>query len=76
LAGLHGLWTAWRNRRVVAQLLASDDRLLADIGITRGDVQSALTVPLERDPSTRLVVLATERRASRLALARERARKG
>jgi len=39
---LAAFWNAWRNRRAVADLLAMDDRLLSDIGVSRGDVHEAL----------------------------------
>ncbi len=36
------MWKTWRNRRAVADLLAMDDRLLSDIGVSRGDIHEAL----------------------------------
>lgn len=39
---LAAYWNAWRNRRAVADLLAMDDRLLSDIGVSRGDIHEAL----------------------------------
>jgi len=45
--------------------------MLADIGISRADLVSALSLPAERDPSARLMILAVERRAARRALERE-----
>jgi len=39
---LAAFWNAWRNRRAVADLLAMDDRLLSDIGVSRGDIHEAL----------------------------------
>lgn len=65
-------WTAYRNRRDVATLLAFDDHMLADIGLTRGDVTCALASPCGVDPSTRLRIMAVERRAGMRAQARER----
>jgi uncharacterized protein YjiS (DUF1127 family) len=62
---------ARKNRRTVADLLDLDDRMLADIGISRADLISALSLPAERDPSARLMILAVERRAARRALERE-----
>ncbi|MEJ1157699.1 DUF1127 domain-containing protein [Prosthecomicrobium sp. N25] len=66
------LWRVRRNRREVADLLEFDDRMLADIGLMRGDVTSALASPLDVDPSTRLRIFAVERRAGMRAQAMER----
>ena len=63
---------AWRNRRPVMQMLELDDRMLRDIGLTRGDVTSALASPMATDPSSRLRVMAVERRAGNRAQAYER----
>ncbi len=66
-------WKARRHRREVTRLLAFEDHVLADIGLTRGDVAACLaSSPLE-DPSTRLRILAVERRAGRRAQALEHA---
>jgi uncharacterized protein YjiS (DUF1127 family) len=65
-------WKNHRHRRAVRELLHFGDHALADIGLTRGDVVAALTGPLAEDPSTRLRILAVERRAARRAQARER----
>jgi uncharacterized protein YjiS (DUF1127 family) len=62
---------AWKSRRVVADLLELDDHMLADIGISRADLVSVLSLPADRDPSARLMILAVERRAARRALERE-----
>lgn len=56
------LWRAHRHRREVAQLRRIDDHLLADIGLTRQDVEAALSVPLGQDPSHRLIRARNERR--------------
>ncbi|MER2605681.1 MAG: DUF1127 domain-containing protein [Siculibacillus sp.] len=64
-------WTLYRNRRAVRELLAFDDRMLADIGLMRGDVTAALSGPATVDPSTRLRILAVERRAGSRAQRRE-----
>lgn len=65
-------WTAWRHRRAVRDLLTFDDHMLADIGLTRGDVAAALaTRDWSVDPSTRLRILAVERRAGARAQRRE-----
>lgn len=58
---------AWHNRRVLARTVAlMDNRMLADIGLTFGDVGSAFSEPLWRDPSQRLVTLAEDRRDANL----------
>lgn len=64
---------AMRNRRQVAKLLDWDSRMLRDIGLTPGDVRSAMASPLGDDPSHRLGAMARERRAAFHAAARERA---
>lgn len=67
--------TAYVHRRQSARVLARlDDRMLADIGVTRGDVESALLEPVWRDPTKRLAVMAIERRAATRAV-RSEARK-
>jgi uncharacterized protein YjiS (DUF1127 family) len=68
--------SAWRmaqNRRSVAKLLEWDERMLRDIGLTRGDVCSVMALPSGQDPSYRLTELSNERRAALRADARERA---
>ncbi len=60
-ARLVAVWTAAKNRRSVGRLLAWDDRMLRDIGLTHGDVHAALTARLQDDPS------ATAERAFRRA---------
>ncbi|HET7718092.1 MAG TPA: DUF1127 domain-containing protein [Bauldia sp.] len=63
---------AARNRRQVARLLSWDARMLRDIGLTPGDVRSAMASPLGDDPSGRLGAMAEERRNAIHAAARER----
>jgi uncharacterized protein YjiS (DUF1127 family) len=58
------LWTAAKNRRAVNQLLSWDEHALKDIGVTRGDVRSALAVTAPNDPSYRLRTLRGERRVA------------
>ena len=65
-------WRAFRNRRAARVLLEWDDRMLADIGLTRHDVRSAMSLPPGEDPTAQLVVRAVERRAAHRAQARER----
>ena len=59
------------NRSVVdAAMLASfNDRMLADIGLTRSDLRDAFAEPPWRDPTAVLVASAQERRAARPRLA-------
>jgi uncharacterized protein YjiS (DUF1127 family) len=54
-----------RRRQDAAVLAGLDERMLADIGLTRGDVRDAISEPLWRDPTAILVSRADERRASR-----------
>lgn len=63
---------AMRNRRQVAKLLRWDAHMLRDIGLTPGDVQSAMASSLGNDPSCRLDTMARERRNAFHAAARER----
>lgn len=56
---------AYKHRRDINMLAAMDERMLADIGLTRGDLRDAIGEPLWRDPSTVLVSRADERRANR-----------
>jgi uncharacterized protein YjiS (DUF1127 family) len=56
---------AYFNRRDMQVLAGFDDRMLADIGLTRGDVRDAVAEPLWRDPTNILVARAQERRLSR-----------
>lgn len=67
IARLAVLWRAYRNRREVARLLSLDSRMLSDIGITRGDVESAMAIPMPDDPSSHLAAMAHERRAAQRA---------
>ena len=46
---------ALKHRREIKNLEEFDDRMLKDIGLTRGDVSSALDEPLLRNPSWVLV---------------------
>ena len=55
----------FRHRRQAASLAGLDDRMLADIGLTRGDLRDAYSEPLWRDPTVILVSRAHERRINR-----------
>ena len=54
-----------KNRRNAVTLASLDDRMLADIGLTRGDVRDAVSEPVWRDPTAILVSRAHERRINR-----------
>ncbi len=71
-ARLAALWRAARNRRSVARLLEWDDHMLRDIGVTPGDVRSALATPFGDDASYRLGAMSLERRRAVRAVAQER----
>jgi uncharacterized protein YjiS (DUF1127 family) len=58
------MWTAVKNRRSVNNLLAWDDRMLADIGLTHGDVRGALAARIGEDPSSCLRSFSQERKAA------------
>ncbi|MEO8667491.1 MAG: DUF1127 domain-containing protein [Bauldia sp.] len=67
-----GTWHAAQNRRAVAKLLFWDDRMLHDIGLTQGDVYSVMAAPAGEDPSRKLTLISTERRAAIRAEALQR----
>jgi uncharacterized protein YjiS (DUF1127 family) len=52
---LIGLAKVLKHRREIKNLEEFDDRMLRDIGLTRGDVSTALAEPLLRNPSWVLV---------------------
>jgi uncharacterized protein YjiS (DUF1127 family) len=57
------------NRYQAAQALSQfDGRMLADIGLTAGDVDSAFAEPIWKDPTRRLAVIAIERRSAARAM--------
>src|SRR5262245_7202077 len=73
IAELAGTWAlrvvdyvrAYLNRRDIQTLAGFDDRMLADIGLTKSDVRDAIAEPLWRDPTTILVGRVRERRLAR-----------
>lgn len=67
-------YRAWKNRRSVARLLSWDDRMLSDIGLTQGDVYSAMAVRAAEDASVQLSMLSAERRFAHHAQVRDRLR--
>jgi uncharacterized protein YjiS (DUF1127 family) len=58
---------AWRHRGDIALLASFDERMLRDVGLTRSDLNDALSEPLWRDPTAVLVRRQCERRAVRPA---------
>jgi len=60
---------AWHHRRDLAMLASFDERMLQDIGLTRTDLNDALSEPLWRDPTAVLVRRQRERRAVRVTSA-------
>ena len=57
---------AYKHRRDMEMLGGFDDRMLRDIGLTRGDLRDAVAEPLWRDPTRVLVTRVGERRRARL----------
>ena len=55
----------FKNRHDAVMLASLDDRMLADIGLTRGDVRDAFSEPVWRDPTAILVSRVHERRINR-----------
>lgn len=56
---------AYRNRVDAAVLAEANDRMLADIGLTRSDVRDAFAEPLWHDPTDLLRQRVGERRRGR-----------
>ena len=52
---------ALSQRRALGELIRLDDRMLKDIGLSRGDIDAAESLPLGRDP----IALLVSRQASR-----------
>jgi uncharacterized protein YjiS (DUF1127 family) len=65
---LRALVQTVKNRHDATMLAGLDDRMLADIGLTRGDVRDAFSEPVWRDPTNLLVSRAYERRINRRRL--------
>ena len=66
--GLRLLLQTIKNRRDATILAGMDEHMLADIGLTRGDVRDAFSEPVWRDPTAVLVSRAHERRINRRRL--------
>ncbi len=65
VTGLRAISRALKNRRDAAMLAGMDDRMLADIGLTRSDLRDAYAEPLWRDPTDRLADRVSEKRRYR-----------
>jgi uncharacterized protein YjiS (DUF1127 family) len=65
-ARLRHLAIALRHRHDAAVLMRFDDRMLADIGLTRRDVREAFDEPVWRDPTELLVNRLAWRRPARV----------
>lgn len=65
LAGLQTVARAMKNRRDASLLAGMDDRMLADIGLTRSDLHDAYAEPMWRDPTDLLAGRACEKRRYR-----------
>ena len=59
------LVVALKHRRVLAQLADRDDRMLADIGLTRSDLCDASAEPPWQNPTRMLAHRAAERHIAR-----------
>ena len=46
------------NRRTALEMMHFDERMLKDIGLTRGDVHASIIEPMGADPTVRLRILA------------------
>lgn len=51
-----------RRRRRLTRLLDLDDHLLKDVGVTRGEIEIATSLPLSSDAATALRRMSLERR--------------
>ncbi|MEO1678054.1 MAG: DUF1127 domain-containing protein [Pseudomonadota bacterium] len=57
---------AWMRRRQMLTLLDLDDKMLKDIGVTRGEVEIAAGLPLWRNAALDLHRMGLERRRMRM----------
>jgi uncharacterized protein YjiS (DUF1127 family) len=69
-ARLRQLAVAFRHRHDATILQRFDDRMLADIGLTRREVRQAFEEPIWRDPTELLADRVAGRRSARLVKAR------
>ncbi|GGC11046.1 hypothetical protein GCM10011352_41960 [Marinobacterium zhoushanense] len=54
--------TEWKYRRALVNLLDYDDHVLADIGMTRGELNMAIELPLTQDAKQAMAKWQAERR--------------
>jgi uncharacterized protein YjiS (DUF1127 family) len=52
--GAERLYKEWRSRRALEDMLALDDTLLRDMGVTPGDVQRAIHLPVSENAGASL----------------------
>ena len=69
--GLRSFGRILKHRRDAGRLAGLDDRMLADIGITRSDLRDAYSAPLWQDPTDTLARRASERRGGRRRASRQ-----
>jgi uncharacterized protein YjiS (DUF1127 family) len=65
-ARIRQLTISFRHRHDAAILMRFDDRMLADIGLTRRDVREAFSEPVWRDPTDLLVDRVARPRPARM----------
>jgi uncharacterized protein YjiS (DUF1127 family) len=68
---IRAIVTAWRNRRDFYRLGEMSDTELADIGLTRSDLNVVVDLPFGRDPTIYLGSIAEARRREIEAAARQ-----
>jgi|SRR5215472_15178230 len=64
IARLVSHWRAWESHRRDLEMLAHDDGMLADVGLSRADALAAGNQPFWRDPRRGLAARAEERQAA------------
>jgi uncharacterized protein YjiS (DUF1127 family) len=64
IARLASCWRAWESHRRNLEILAQDDGMLADVGLSRSDAFAACNQPFWRDPRKWLAARAEERQAA------------
>jgi uncharacterized protein YjiS (DUF1127 family) len=65
LTFLGWIYAIQKNRKALRELLQRDDRMLADIGISRSEIEAAVSTPLHWDPMDRLPPCRRHGRSSR-----------
>lgn len=65
LNGMRKFARLLKNRRNARMMAGMDDRMLADIGLTRSDLRDAYAQPLWRDPTDVLAGRARDKRVHR-----------